>query len=111
LESGGDVICCEAAGAHRGKAGAVDRTAGGSVTLFTDRQLHLVKKVLATATLAVQLRPGLFRSASDQADIRTLLDEVTEAKVELAFYVIAAQLAVTCQPEEMPRSATPRVQH
>jgi hypothetical protein len=41
---------------HRNRANAVDRTAGGIVTLFTDRRLQVVKKVLAVATLAVELR-------------------------------------------------------
>ena len=41
---------------HRNRTSTVDRTAGGIVTLFTDRQLHLVKKVLAMPTLAVEVR-------------------------------------------------------
>jgi hypothetical protein len=77
------------------------------VKLFTDRQLHLVKNVLAMATLAVELRPGPFHSASDQADMKILLGEITESEVELAYYVIAAQLAITGQPGAIPRSATP----
>jgi hypothetical protein len=43
--------------------------------------------------------------------MKALLGEITESDVELKYYVIAAQLAITGQPQEMPRSATPRVQH
>jgi len=39
--------------------------------------------------------------------MKALLGEITESDVELACYVIAAQLAITGQPEAMPRSATP----
>ena len=39
--------------------------------------------------------------------MKVLLGDITESEVELAYYVIAAQLAITGQPEEMPRSATP----
>jgi hypothetical protein len=50
----------------------------------------LVKKVLAMRTLAVELRPGPFRSSSDQADMKALLGEITESGIELKYYVIAA---------------------
>ena len=62
------------------------------------------------ATVAVELRPGPFRSSSDQADVKALLGEITESDIKLKYYVIAAQLVITGRPEEMPRSATPRVQ-
>jgi hypothetical protein len=35
--------------------------------------LHLVKKELAIAALEIEPRPGLFQSASGQADIKALL--------------------------------------
>jgi hypothetical protein len=40
--------------------------------------------------------------------MKALLGEITESDIELKYYVIAAQLPVTCQSEDMPRSATPR---
>ena len=35
---------------------------------FTGRDLHLVKKALAIAVLAIERQPGPFQSASDQSD-------------------------------------------
>jgi hypothetical protein len=99
LESGGDIIYCYPDDAHRGKAGAVDRAMGGIVKLFTDRELHLLKKALAMATLATELRLRLFKSTSDQADMKALPDEITESDVDLAYYVRAARIAVTGKPD------------
>jgi hypothetical protein len=45
---------------------------------FTGRDLHLVKKALAIAVLAIERQPGPFQSASDQADMKTLLDALIE---------------------------------
>jgi hypothetical protein len=42
--------------------------------------------------------------------MKALLGEITESEVELSYYGLAAELAIGGQPEEMPRSATPRVQ-
>ena len=39
---------------------------------LVDRDLHLVKKALAIATLAIERRPGPFQSSSDQADKKAL---------------------------------------
>ncbi|MBT9472603.1 MAG: hypothetical protein V4514_14555 [Pseudomonadota bacterium] len=36
---------------------------------FTGRDLHLVKKALAIAVLAIERQPGPFQSASDQSDM------------------------------------------
>ncbi len=80
---------------------------GRIVKLFTDRQLHLVKKALAIATLAIELEPGLSQSNSDHAEMKSLLKEITDSDVELAYYVIAAQIAITGKPEEVRRSARP----
>ena len=41
---------------------------------FIGRDLHLVKKALAIAALAIERQPGPFQSSSDQADMKTLLD-------------------------------------
>ena len=75
--------------------------------LFRDRQLNLVKKALAIATLAIELWPVPSRSNSDHVDMKALLEEITESEVELAYYVIAAQMAITGNPEEAPRLTGP----
>jgi hypothetical protein len=69
------------------------------VAEFRDRELHLVKKALAIATLAIELQPGPFQSTSDQADMKALLDEIIESDIELAYYVRAARITVTGKPE------------
>lgn len=66
---------------------------------FTGRDLHLVKKALAIAVLTIEREPGPFQSASDQSDMKTLLDDMIEDDTELAFYVRAARIAVTGEPD------------
>lgn len=64
------------------------------------RDLHLVKKALAIAVLAIQRSPdGPFRSESDLTDIKSLLDEMIESDVELEHYARAARIAVTGRPD------------
>jgi len=64
------------------------------------RDLHLVKKALAIAVLAIQRSPdGPFRSESDLTDMKSLLDEMIESDVELEHYARAARIAVTGQPD------------
>jgi hypothetical protein len=53
---------------------------------FTGRDLHLVKKALAIAVLAIERQPGPFQSASDQSDMKALLDGLIENDTELAHY-------------------------
>ncbi len=65
---------------------------------FTGRELHLVKKSLAIAVLAIERQPGPFQSASDQADMKALLDALIENNVELAHYARSARIAVTGEP-------------
>jgi hypothetical protein len=60
---------------------------------------QLLKKALAIAVLAIELRPGPFGSASDQAHMKTLLDHLIASDVELEFYARAARIAVTGGPE------------
>jgi hypothetical protein len=60
-----------------------------------DRELHLVKKALAIAVLAIERQPGPFQSLSDQADIKRLLDRLIASDTELAAYTRAARIAVT----------------
>ena len=69
------------------------------------------------ATLAIELRPSPFQSASDQTDMKALLSEITESEVELEYYFVAARMAVAGKaeetslkaerPDDVPRSATP----
>jgi hypothetical protein len=66
---------------------------------FKDRDLHLVKKALAIAVLAIEQQPGPFQSASDQSDMKALLDELIEGDVELEHYARAARIAVTGNPD------------
>jgi hypothetical protein len=68
------------------------------VAEFSDRDLHLVKKALAIAVLAIERQPGPFQSASDQADMKALLDRVITSDIELADYARAAKIAVTGDP-------------
>lgn len=64
-----------------------------------DRDLHLVKKALAIAVLAIERQPGPFQSLSDQADMKDLLDRLTPSDTMLAHYARAAQIAVTGEPD------------
>ena len=66
---------------------------------FTARDVHLVKKALAIAVLAIERQPGPFQSASDQADIKALLDKLIESDTELEHYARAAWIAVTGEPD------------
>jgi hypothetical protein len=66
---------------------------------LSDRDMHLVKKALAIAVLAIERQPGPFQSLSDQADMKALLDRVIASDVELAHYVRAAKIAVTGEPD------------
>jgi hypothetical protein len=62
---------------------------------FTGRDLHLVKKALAIAVLAIERQPGPFESASDQSDMKALLDSLIEGDTELAHYARAARIVAT----------------
>lgn len=65
---------------------------------FTGRDLHLVKKALAIAVLAIERQPGPFQSSSDQADMKAVLDQLITSDVELETYANAARIAVTGEP-------------
>ena len=66
---------------------------------LSGRDLHLVKKALAIATLAIEQRPGPFQSTSDQADMKSLLDQMIKSDVELEYYGRrAARIAVIGGP-------------
>lgn len=66
---------------------------------FTGRDLHLVKKALAIAVLAIERQPGPFQSCSDQSDMKDLLDVLIGNDTELASYARAARIAVTGKPD------------
>ncbi len=70
-----------------------------TVAEFADRDLHLVKKAVAIAILAIQRQPGPFQSSSDQADMKALLDRLIKSDTELEYYARAARIAVTGQPD------------
>ena len=63
------------------------------------RDLHLVKKALAIAVLAIKANPGPFQSASDMVDMKDLLDRMIESDVELTHYARSARIAVTGKAE------------
>jgi hypothetical protein len=52
----------------------VARRISGENTMpeFAARDLHLVKKALAVAVLAIERQPGPFQSASNQSDTKEL---------------------------------------
>lgn len=66
---------------------------------FTGRELHLVKKALAIAVLTIERQPRPFQSASDQTDMKALLDGLIENDMKLAHYARAARIAVTGEPD------------
>jgi hypothetical protein len=66
---------------------------------FTGRDLHLVKKALAIAALAIKEQPGPVQSGSDLSGMKALLDEIIENDVELAYDARAARIAVTGAPD------------
>jgi hypothetical protein len=66
---------------------------------FTGRDLHLVKKALAIAALAIEEQPGPIQSGSDLSDMKALLDEIIEHDTELAHDARAARIAVIGAPD------------
>jgi hypothetical protein len=62
------------------------------------RDLHLAKKALAIAVLAIARQPGPFQPTSDMADMKALLDRLIETEVELEHYTRSANIAVTGEP-------------
>lgn len=64
-----------------------------------DRELYLVKKALAIATLAIERQPGVFQPSSDQADMKALLDQLITSDTELAYFLRSARIAVTGPPD------------
>jgi hypothetical protein len=65
------------------------------------RQLHLVKKALAIATLVIEgQEDGPFRPTSDQADMKELLSELTGSEIELETYIQSARIVVRGGPSQ-----------
>jgi hypothetical protein len=67
---------------------------------FTGREIHLIKRALAIATLAVERAAE--RSHPDDADMKSLLLKLVESDVELATYIREARIALTGEPEPPP---------
>jgi hypothetical protein len=59
--------------------------------------MHLIKKALAIATLAVERTAE--RLHSDDANMKALLVKLVESDVELVMYVSEARIALTGEPE------------
>jgi hypothetical protein len=70
------------------------------MTTFTDRELHLVKKAMAIAILAIERKPRPFQSMSDQADMEVMLDHLISSDTESIHYARAARIAVTANHTE-----------
>jgi hypothetical protein len=68
---------------------------GEGIAEFSGRGLHLVKKALAIAVLAIERQPGQFRPFSDQADMKALPDARIQNDVGLEHYARSAMMAVT----------------
>jgi hypothetical protein len=62
------------------------------------REVHLIKKALAIAVLAIERMPGEFQSQNDQLEMKALLDRMISSDTEMAHYVRAAKIAVTGDP-------------
>ncbi|MEI9933118.1 MAG: hypothetical protein WDM89_21960 [Rhizomicrobium sp.] len=66
---------------------------------FQARNLHLVKKALAIAVLTIERQNGPLQSASDLADMKSLLDQIIESDLELATYLRSARIAMNGKPD------------
>lgn len=68
------------------------------MTDFSLRDMHLIKKALAIAVLAIERQPGPMQSTSDQIDMKELLDRLIPNNGELTMYQRAARIAVLGDP-------------
>lgn len=66
---------------------------------FDGRDMHLIRKALAMAILAIERQSGPFQSLSDMADMEVLLEKITGDPGVLAHYTRAARIAVNGTPE------------
>jgi transcription elongation GreA/GreB family factor len=69
------------------------------MTEIEGRQLHLVKKALAIAALAIEHQDGPLKSASDQTDMKGLLAELISSEAELEHYLRAARIVLLGRPD------------
>jgi hypothetical protein len=76
------------------------------VAEFMGREMHLIKKALAIATLAVERRAERLRS--DDANMKALLIKLVESDVELVMYLREARIALTEEPEPAQMSSAGR---
>jgi hypothetical protein len=63
-----------------------------------EREMHLIKKALAIAVLAIEARPGPLQSTADQFEMKLLLDRLVGRDAEIEFYARAARIAVLGSP-------------
>lgn len=87
-------------------AGSADRaaTSASSPALMTrvarsfrGHDIHLVKKAIAIAVLAIDRMPGPFHNGSGMTDMKGLLDQLIESDVDLEHYAPAEHIAVAGQ--------------
>ncbi len=67
---------------------------------FSLRDLHLIKKALAVAVLAIDRHPDSpFQSTSDQTDMKALLDNLIRSDTEMEHYARAARIVINGKPD------------
>jgi hypothetical protein len=66
-----------------------------AVAEFTSREMHVIKRALAIAALAVERVTE--RSNSDDANLKALLIKLVKSDVELVMYVREARIALTVE--------------
>jgi hypothetical protein len=66
------------------------------------RDLHLVKKALAIAVLAIERQVGPLQSGADQHDMKLLLDRLASGG-NMEYYTRAAWIALTGTPPPVER--------
>ncbi len=63
------------------------------------RQLHLIKKALAIAVVAIEEKPGPFQSGNDMLEMKGMLDELMSNDGELAHYMRSARIVYFGSPD------------
>lgn len=66
---------------------------------FDDRELHLMKKALAIAVLAIERQEGALQSASDMSDMKSLLGRLISSEAVFEHYIQAARIVVQGRPD------------
>jgi hypothetical protein len=62
-------------------------------------ELRLVKNAIAIGVFAIEQRPGRFQSASVQADMKALFDDLVASDTELGHDARAARIAAMREPD------------